>query len=128
VTGATTTVAAATAPAERIRDAVLSVPGVADMHSGTFGQIVTHLPGRRVRGVRINRSGVQVHVVVHLNVDIPAVAQQIRAAAVAAAPGVGPYTVVVEDVAEPQTRSETASFAVHPENVSRDMFTETRKS
>jgi hypothetical protein len=124
----TTAITAATTPAERIRDAVLSVPGVADMHSGTFGEVVTHLPGRRVRGVRINPSGVRVHVIVYLDVHIPAVAQRVRAAATAAAPGVGPYSVVVEDVVAPQPPSETPSFEVHPENVSPDMFRETRKS
>jgi hypothetical protein len=103
-----------TTPAERIRDGVLSVPGVADMHTGAFGEVVTHLPGRRVGGVRIDRSGVQVHVIVYLGVEITAVARQVRAAAATAAPGAGPYTVVVEDVVPQPGPTETAPLGANP--------------
>ena len=86
------------ASAVLIRERVLSVDGVADLHAGTFGEIATHLPGRRVNGVRVGRSGVEIHVVTYLDVDVAGVARNVRAAAVSAAPGAIGYTVVVEDV------------------------------
>jgi hypothetical protein len=118
----------ATTSAERIRNGVLSVPGVADMHAGTFGEIATHLPGRRVGGVRIDRSGVRVHVIVYLGTDIAAVARQVRAAAAIAAPGAGPYTVVVEDVVPQAAAVDDRTLEANPLNVSSDMSRETRKS
>lgn len=83
-------------PAERVAGAVLSLDGVAEMHSGVLGEIATYLPGRRVNGVQLGRSGVEVHVVLYLDVDITSVASEVQRVASDTA-GI-PATVVVEDV------------------------------
>jgi hypothetical protein len=70
-----------TDPAESISSAVLRVPGVAALTVGEFGRIQTYLAGRSVRGVRVNNSTVEVHVVVGYGIPIPAIADAIEAAA-----------------------------------------------
>ena len=110
------------ASAVLIRERVLSVDGVADLHAGTFGEIATHLPGRRVNGVRVGRSGVEVHVVIYLDTDVAGVARGVRAAAVAAAPGASGYTVVVEDVV---ARQDSRVFVP---DTDRDISTEKSQS
>ena len=42
-----------TEPADVVAAAVRSVPGVAGLHAGMFGEVGTYLPGRRVAGIRI---------------------------------------------------------------------------
>lgn len=84
--------------AERIRDAVLALGGVADLHGGAFGEIATYLPGDRVAGIRVDPSGIEVHVVVYLEADITQVAQEVRTTAQALFADRRPCTVVVEDV------------------------------
>lgn len=84
--------------AERIRDTVIALDGVADLHGGAFGEIATYLPGGRVAGVRVDRSGIEVHVVVYLEADITHVAEEVRGAAQALFSDQRPCTVVVEDV------------------------------
>ncbi|MFB9376660.1 hypothetical protein ACFFKU_04395 [Kineococcus gynurae] len=51
---------------EAVGAAVLTVPGVARLHGGPFGEVATYLPGRRVTGVRLGdgTGPVEVHVVV----------------------------------------------------------------
>ena len=49
--------------ADRVAAAVRNVPGVADLHTGAFGEVATHLPGRRVGGVQIRADHCAVHVV-----------------------------------------------------------------
>ncbi|MGL5861474.1 MAG: hypothetical protein ACRCY9_09490, partial [Phycicoccus sp.] len=50
--------------ADRVAEAVLAVPGVAGLHGGTFGEVATYLPGRRVIGIRLNDVAAEVHVTV----------------------------------------------------------------
>ena len=38
---------------EQVAAAVLSVPGVHDLHGGVLGEVATYLPGRRVNGIRL---------------------------------------------------------------------------
>lgn len=91
-------------PADVIRATVLAVPGVADMHSGTFGEVGTYLPGRRVDGVRIRADVTEVHVALTWGSPVLAVADDIRAAV---EPLVGtPVDVSIQDVVpdQPQLR------------------------
>ncbi|UZN03607.1 hypothetical protein [Cellulomonas sp. S1-8] len=88
-------------PAETAAVAALAVPGVVGLFPGTFGEIATHLPGRRVPGVR-TRSGpdtatTEVHIVALLGRDLRQLAGEVHRA-VRDAVG-GDVRVVVEDVA-----------------------------
>jgi uncharacterized alkaline shock family protein YloU len=83
-------------PADRVAAVVRSVPGVADLHPGMFGEVGTYLPGRRVPGVRLGDTGADIHVSVYFDAPVRDVAAQIRSA-VAVAVG-GPVNVTVEDV------------------------------
>ncbi len=83
-------------PADRVRAAVLEVPGVAELHAGAFGEVGTYLPGRRVAGVRLRDDGTEVHVVVTMGADVRSVAGAVREAVTLVVPG--PVDVTVEDV------------------------------
>lgn len=86
--------------AELVAAAVLAVPGVAGLYGGLFGEVATHLPGRRVPGVRIDDGGnAEVHVVLHWGHPVPATAYAVRRAVARLVPG-GVH-VVVADVAAP---------------------------
>lgn len=87
-----------TSDAERIRAAVVATDGVAELHSGAFGEVATYLPGGRVAGIRVDRSGIEVHIVVYLEADIREVAENVRRVAQALFSEQRPCTVVVEDV------------------------------
>lgn len=85
--------------ADRVRAAVLAVPGVAAMHSGSFGEVATYLPGRKVDGVRVRADVTEVDVVVDWGVHVLETADSVRAAVQAITrPTV---TVVIQDVAAP---------------------------
>lgn len=66
--------------AERVTDAVLAVPGVAAMHGGTFGEVATYLPGRRVTGVTINETACSIHVCVRYPANVIDTAELVRTA------------------------------------------------
>ncbi len=83
-------------PADRVAEAALAVPGVVGLHAGSFGEVGTYLPGRRVAGVRLGATSTEVHVSVRMGARIPEVAAAIVGAV---GPLVGtPVEVVVEDV------------------------------
>jgi hypothetical protein len=85
--------------ADAVREAVLRVDGVAGTHTGTFGEVGTYLPGRRVEGVRLRPGGAEVHVVLEWDAPVGATADAIRAAT---APLTGATVdVVIQDVAAP---------------------------
>ncbi|WP_158894393.1 hypothetical protein [Amycolatopsis anabasis] len=66
--------------AEAIADAVLAHPSVAGMDAGKLGTIATHLPGRRVSGVRVAEAGdrVEISVVLRLGARIPQQGEELR--------------------------------------------------
>lgn len=80
-----------------VRDAVLAVPGVVDLHGGAFGEVATYLPGRRVHGVRLRPDHAEVRVVLAVGSSVRDTAQAVRRAV---APWTGdlPVHVAVEDV------------------------------
>ena len=83
-------------PSIEIAERVLAVPGVAGLHAGMFGEVATYLPGRRVVGVRLTDTCVDVHV--SLLVDAP-----VRETAAAIQRSVGritdlPVDVTIEDI------------------------------
>lgn len=82
--------------ADSIVLATLSVPSVSAMHGGAFGQVATHLPGRRVTGVRLSSDVTEVHVVARMGSRLTQTAADIRTAVSPLA--VGRVDVFVEDV------------------------------
>ena len=92
--------------ADRVAAAVRNVPGVADLHTGAFGEVATHLPGRKVGGVQIRPDHCAVHVVLYWGAPVLATADRVRAAVT---PLVGTRVdVTVEDVVpDPLTYSPT---------------------
>lgn len=67
--------------AEQLVATVRAVPGVADLHSGTFGEAALLYPGKRVRGLRLREeSRLEVHLVADLDAaaDLHSLAQDVR--------------------------------------------------
>ena len=82
--------------ADSVVAATLSVPGVTGLHAGSYGEVGTHLPGRRVDGVRLLWGRTDVHVTVAMGSVLTQVA---RAVADTVEPIVGHRVHVgVEDV------------------------------
>lgn len=67
-------------PADRVAAAVLAVRGVSGLHAGSFGEVGTYLPGRRVMGVRLGSDVTEVHIAVVMGAPIADVADQVVAA------------------------------------------------
>lgn len=93
--------------ADRVAVAVLAVPGVAGLHSGAFGEVGTHLAGRRVEGVRLGPDRCEVHLVVVWGTDVLVTADRVRAAVAPLVDRV--VDVTVEDVVAAVTASGPAS-------------------
>ena len=96
--------------ADAVAAAVRAVPGVAALHTGSFGEVATYLPGRRVPGIRLLEDRTEVHVVLTWGVPVLATADAVRAA-------VRPLVhttvdVTVEDVVDPQAGAPGPSPAV----------------
>lgn len=87
-------------PADRLAAVVRAIPGVADLHSGMFGEVGTYLPGRRVPGIRLTDDTVQIHLSALVGSPIRDVAAAVRRAVTAEYPGLA-VDVTVEDVIEP---------------------------
>lgn len=68
------------AVADEVAAVALSVPGVTGLHTGAFGEVATHLPGRKVDGVRLREDVTEVHLVVAMGSDVLSVAESVRAA------------------------------------------------
>ncbi|WP_424185262.1 hypothetical protein ACOBQX_25700 [Actinokineospora sp. G85] len=64
--------------ATAISAAVLADPGVVALDGGPFDTVATVLPGRRVVGVRVGASGVEVSVVLAWGAHVPAAADRVR--------------------------------------------------
>lgn len=85
--------------ADLVRAAVLALPGVADLHTGAFGEVATYLPGRKVDGVRVRPDGAQVDVVLEWGAPVLATADDVRRVATSITGK--PVDVVVQDIAAP---------------------------
>lgn len=84
---------------DRIAAVVLAIPGVHGLHAGVFGEVATYLPGRRVRGIRVDERGCAVHVVLDWAAPIETTTVAIRRAVQPLVSGA--IDVTVEDIAEP---------------------------
>jgi len=84
---------------DRIVELVRTVPGVADLHGGAFGEVATYVGGRRVIGLRVGGRGtdrVEIHLTAEYPADLPALADTVRTRVADHVDGV--VDVVVEDV------------------------------
>ena len=90
---------AAVTVADRVHDAVLALPGVSDLHPGSFGEVATYAAGRRVVGVRVRPARTEIHVVTAWASPVLETADAVRRT-VEAITGT-PVDVFVEDVAAP---------------------------
>jgi hypothetical protein len=100
--------------AERVAQAVERVPTVARLSAGSAGaEVATYLPGRRVRGVRVEGDTVEVHVVARWPAVLPEVGDAVRSAA---APLVGGRSVevVIDDLDVPGLDEPTEPVAELP--------------
>ena len=100
--------------AERVAQAVERVPTVARLSAGSMGaEVATYLPGRRVRGVRVDGGTVEVHVVARWPAVLPEVGDAVRSAA---APLVGgrAIEVVIDDLEVPGEDEPTEPVAELP--------------
>jgi hypothetical protein len=78
--------------AERAAEATLACPHVLALSGGMMGEVATYLPGRRVTGVRVRDTEVDVHVVARYGPTMDEIGAQVRAALT---PLVGDRTVMV---------------------------------
>jgi hypothetical protein len=82
---------------DTIAAGVLAVPGVAGLHPGTYGEVASYLPNRRVTGVRCEGRTVEVHVVLRWDAPLLATAEAVRRSVTTL--GASTVNVVVEDLA-----------------------------
>lgn len=75
---------------------VLTVAGVAGLHPGSYAEVASFLPGRRVVGVRCDGRAVEVHVALRWGVPMLATAEVIRRSLTAL--GASTVDIVVEDI------------------------------
>jgi NADH dehydrogenase FAD-containing subunit len=100
--------------AERVAQAVERVPTVARLSAGSTGaEIATYLPGRRVRGVRVADTTVEIHVVARWPAVLPEVGDAVRAAAAPLAGGRA-IEVVIDDLDVPGVDEPTEPVAELP--------------
>jgi hypothetical protein len=88
--------------AEQVAAAVGAHPSVVRLHSGTFGDLATYLPGRRLVEVRLGAASepVELGVVLLLDRPIPGVVRNLRRL-VSGMCGGAPVDVTVGDVIVP---------------------------
>ena len=91
---------------DAVADTVAACPSVVCLSTGPFGQAVTHLPGRRVNGLRIADGALEVHVVANWVPYLPAVADEVRAA-LRSLVGPRPIHVYIEDLSTGEPTDQT---------------------
>ena len=85
---------------EAVAQRALRCRSVARISTGTFGEVATYLPGRRVPGVRVGDGRLEIHVVACWGAEVPALAGEVRDALRPLA-GDLPIDVHVDDVDVP---------------------------
>lgn len=94
--------------AQRVAAAVLAHPDVVALHGGPFNTVATHLPGRRLVGVRLGVGSEPVELAVVLRMDRPIleVVTALRTTVSRMCAGAA-VDITVADVAEPDAPSPT---------------------
>jgi len=108
VTGERIPPAVAGVLAESIAAAATSVPGVASLSGGKFGQIATYAPGQKVNGVRFAGDDVEVHVVAEWVASLPRLAEDVRAA-LEPLTGGRTVSVFVDDITQVAIETSTSA-------------------
>ncbi|SNT40957.1 Asp23/Gls24 family envelope stress response protein [Rhodococcoides kyotonense] len=83
---------------ETLARTVTATEGVAGLHGGMFGEVATYLPGRRVAGIRLSDSGIDVHISLRSDAPVRETADAVRRAVHAVVDS--PIHVTVEDIVE----------------------------
>ncbi|WP_235922921.1 hypothetical protein [Corynebacterium lizhenjunii] len=97
--------------AHLVRDAVLAVPGVAELHGGSFGEVALLFPGQRVTGLRPVSARDDSHLEVHVTVafdptggsqapNLQELAADVQRAAAQACPELERVDVIIADLKE----------------------------
>ncbi len=89
--------APAVVDADAVAAAALACPEVAALSGGTFGEVATYLPGRRVAGVRIDTDRVDVHVVARYGAPLHQIADRVRRTVAPTVAGL-PVNVTFDDI------------------------------
>jgi hypothetical protein len=97
---------------DAVATAVGGCGGVADLYFGPFGGVVSYLPGRQVKGVRVTSDHVVISVRARWGVPATELARQVRAA-LAALVGPRRVDIVVADVGERETPVSEAAAIAH---------------
>jgi uncharacterized alkaline shock family protein YloU len=93
---------------EAVAAAALGSPLIAGLTGGHVGEVATHLPGRRILGVREVDGTIEVHVVAKWGTPLPEVAEVVRAAVAPHASGV-PVAIFVDDIEVPDVEAGVAA-------------------
>jgi hypothetical protein len=96
---------------DAVAAAVAACPSVVGLSGGVLGEVATHLPGRRVTGVRVASGVVEVHIVACWVDSLPAVGDEVRAA-VGPLVGGRPVTVFIDDLAEQSPAGQSGPLAL----------------
>lgn len=93
--------------ADRVAETVLRHPCVVRLHGGEFGVVASHLPGRKVTGVRVGEPDepIEVAVVALLRRPLPDVVAELRERVNAVAGDV-PVHITVGDVVTPARQQD----------------------
>jgi hypothetical protein len=97
--------------AERVAEVVLAHPSVVRLDGGALDLVATHLPGRKVVGVRVvENEPVEISVVLVLGSRVPQVSSELRTA-VRSLTGKKSVDITITDLVEPveENKSITAS-------------------
>ncbi|WP_290862694.1 hypothetical protein [Hamadaea sp.] len=86
---------------DAIAAAVSRCPGVVDLYGGSPGEVATYLPGRRVAGVRIGDTAIEVQIRTSWGSPVPEVGAVVRAAVAPLAGGRRVDVLVADLVGEP---------------------------
>jgi hypothetical protein len=96
--------------AEAIAAELLAHPAVVTMSGGPLGVLATHLPGRKVNGVRVRGAGepIEIGVILRLGDPLPKVTEELRARVRALAGEVRVDVTVADIQADSADRSDKA--------------------
>jgi hypothetical protein len=104
---------------DAIADAVRRCPGVEDLYAGAPVELATYLPGRRVAGVRVTESAVEVQIRTRWGRTIPEIGATVLAAVAPLAGGRQVDVLVADVVGEPGSEAAAEGSAT-PEPVAKE--------
>lgn len=91
--------------AHAVAEAAAGCRSVARLSPGSFGEVATYLPGRRIIGVRVTEDHVEVHIVARWGAPLPRVGEEVRTAVKPLARTM-PVEVFIDDIEFPSNIKE----------------------